>query len=140
MRGAEGSLVLPFRWKRHYPPMPSSGAASGSLNIHSATLCASILNPRQRTFPDGLVGKESDCNSRGHRRCRFTPWVRKIPREGSGAHYSILADKIPQTEESGGLQSVGSLKSQMQLSTHTYTHMHNCGFSCQLVCRNITGG
>ena len=33
-------------------------------------------------------------------------------------HSSILACKIPWTEEPGGLQSMGWQKSQMQLSTH----------------------
>ena len=33
---------------------------------------------------------------------------------------SILAWKIPQTEEPGGLQSMGS-QSQTRLSTHTHT-------------------
>ena len=45
--------------------------------------------------------------------CRFDPWVGKIPLEKEMAtHSSILAWEIPQTEESGGLQSMaGSQKS-----------------------------
>ena len=47
------------------------------------------------------------------RRCRFDPWVGKIPREKEMAtHSSILA----WTEEPGGLQSMGVTKSQTQLS------------------------
>ena len=39
-----------------------------------------------------------------HRRCRFNPWVGKIPwRRKWQTHSSILAWKIPWTEESGGL-------------------------------------
>jgi len=30
-------------------------------------------------LPRWLSGKESACQSRRHRRCRFNPWVRKIP-------------------------------------------------------------
>ena len=48
-------------------------------------------------------------------------------------HSSILAWKIPWTEEPGGLQSIG-LQSQMQLSLHRHTsnnfrsiHMTNMG-------------
>ena len=44
--------------------------------------------------------------------------------EGTATHSSILARRIPCTEESGGLQSMGSQESQTrlkQLSTHTYT-------------------
>ena len=38
----------------------------------------------------------------------------------TATHSSILAWKIPWTEEPGGLQSLGSQKSQTQLSTHTH--------------------
>ena len=39
---------------------------------------------------------------------RFSPWVRKIPLEkGMATHSSILAWRIPWTEEPGGLQSMG---------------------------------
>ena len=43
-----------------------------------------------------------------HRRCGFDPQVGKIPLEEEMAtHSSILAWKIPQAEEAGGLQSKG---------------------------------
>jgi len=46
---------------------------------------------------------------RSHRRCRFDPWVGKIPLEQEMAtHSSILARISPRTEEPGGLQSMGS--------------------------------
>ena len=39
----------------------------------------------------------------------FNPWVGKIPLEkGMATHSSILAWRIPWTEEPGGLQSIGS--------------------------------
>ena len=39
-----------------------------------------------------------------------TPWVGKTPplEEGTTTHSSVLAGRIPGTEEPGGLQSVGS--------------------------------
>ena len=41
--------------------------------------------------------------------CKFDPWVWKIPLEkGMVTHSSILACKIPWTEETDGLQSMGS--------------------------------
>ena len=54
-------------------------------------------------------------------------WVRSLAREdplemGMAPQSSILAWRIPWTEEPGGLQSVG-LQSQTQLSTRT-AHMH----------------
>ena len=44
---------------------------------------------------------------RSHRRCRFDPWVGKIPLEQEMAsHSSILAWRIPWTKKPGGLQSM----------------------------------
>ena len=43
-------------------------------------------------LPRWLGGKESTCQCRSLRRCRFDPWVGKIPREGNGnpLKYSCL--------------------------------------------------
>ena len=30
-------------------------------------------------FPGSTSGKESACQCRRHKRCRFNPWIRKIP-------------------------------------------------------------
>ena len=38
----------------------------------------------------------------------FDPWVWKIPEEGMATHSSILAWRIPWTEEPGGLQFIAS--------------------------------
>ena len=61
-----------------------------------------------------LSGKEPTYQCR---RCRFTPWVGKIPREGNGTHSSILVWEIPWTEEPGGLQSMGSQRVGHDLET-----------------------
>ena len=54
-------------------------------------------------------GKEPTCQCSRHRRHRFDPWVGKIPlEEGVATHSSILAWRIPWTEESGRLQSIES--------------------------------
>ena len=37
-----------------------------------------------RSFPDGSASKETTCQSRRHRRCRFNPWIRKVPWDGKG--------------------------------------------------------
>ena len=69
------------------------------------------LTPPSNTveFPRWLSGKEPACQCRRHRRHRFYPWVGKIPLgEGMATHSSILACRIPRTEEPGGLQSMGS--------------------------------
>ena len=60
-----------------------------------------------RHFPGGTSGKQPTCQCRRHKRPGFDPWVRKIRGEGIGTHFSILAWRIPWTEEPGGLQSMG---------------------------------
>ena len=78
-------------------------------------------------LPRWLSDKESACRCRRHRRCGFSPWIRKIPLEEKMAtHSSILAQIIPQTEESGRLQVRGVAKSQTQLSiAHTHATAPN---------------
>ena len=43
--------------------------------------------------------------------------------EGLATHCRILAWRIPRTEESGGLQSMGSKESDT--TEHAYTHMRD---------------
>ena len=55
-----------------------------------------------------LVVKNPPANA-GDIRHRFHPWVRKTPlEEGMAIHSSILAWRIPWTEEPGELQSMRS--------------------------------
>ena len=50
----------------------------------------------------------------------FDPWAGKIPSEkGIATHSSILALRIPRTEEPGGLQSVGSQRAGHSGATFT---------------------
>ena len=65
-------------------------------------------------LPKRLSGKESTCQ---FRRCRFDPWVGRSPGGGSGNHSSIVAWKIPWTEEPGGLQSMGFQRVRHDLAT-----------------------
>ena len=61
-------------------------------------------------IPSWLSGKESTLQCRRHRRGGFDSWFGKIPwsRECSiPSHSSILALKIPWTEEPGGLKFMG---------------------------------
>ena len=67
---------------------------------------------RPRGLPWWLGNKEAACQCR---RGGFDPWVEKIPRvgkKGMATYTSSLAWEIPWTEEPGGLQSMGSQKSQ----------------------------
>ena len=65
-------------------------------------------------FPGGSVGKGSTCNAGNPGLTR--EWGRS-PGEGMATHSSILVWKIPWTEESGELQSMGSLRVRHDLAT-----------------------
>ena len=73
-------------------------------------------------FPRWFSGKESACPCRTCKRCGFNPWVRKIPLEKEMVtHSSILAWRVPWTEEPDGLHSVcGIANSWMWLSMHIH--------------------
>ena len=49
-----------------------------------------------RGFPGYASGKEPTCLCRKHKRCRFDPWVGKIPWRGSGnpLQYSCLKNTM----------------------------------------------
>ena len=77
-------------------------------------LCTLLYSPIQSGLPRWLSGNESACQCR---RCRFGPWEGEDSLdEEMITHSSILAWEIPWTEEPGGLQSMGSQKSQTGLS------------------------
>ena len=74
-------------------------------------------------------GKESACQCGGR---SFSPWGQEDALEEEMAtHSKILAWEIPGTEELGMLQSMGSQKSQTQLSNCTTTDTkRRCGHRC----------
>ena len=94
-----GELRLPsldFQWVR---------------NTFLLSHCISLLE-----FPGDSDRKKSTCQCR---RLGFNPWVGKIPGEENGYQ---LAWKSPWAEEPGGLQSMGSQKSQTWLSDKQQQH------------------
>ena len=81
---------------------------------------------RQRLLATtGGIGEESACHARDCLQCRrlgFDPWVRKIPLEKEmAAHSSVLAWRIPLTEEPDGLQSMGSQRVAYDWATNTFS-------------------
>ena len=84
--------------------------------------------------PRWLSGKESA--GRRHRRPGLDPWIEEDSlEEEQGTHSSILAWKIPWTEELGGLQSIGLQRVAHDwvhscTHTHTHTHTHVCTHIC----------
>ena len=64
-------------------------------------------------LPWWLIGEESACNAGD---MGSIPGSGRSPEKGMATHSSILAWKIPWTEEPDGLQSMGVAKSQTQLN------------------------
>jgi len=60
-------------------------------------------------FPSCASDEVPSCQCRRCKRCRFDPWVGipQVKRHGNTTHSSILAWRIPWTEEAFGLQSIG---------------------------------
>ena len=59
-------------------------------------------------IPDGASGKEPACQCRRLRDTGSIPGSEDPLEEGKATHASILACRIPWTEEPDGLQSIGS--------------------------------
>ena len=88
-------------------------------NYYSNSNYINLLN---RGFPGGASGKESTCQCRRPKRCGFDPSVGNDPlEEGMATHSSIVAWRIPWTEEPGGLQSRA-----LQRVGHNWTIKHAC--------------
>ena len=64
-------------------------------------------------FPQWLSGLRICLQCRSHRRQAFYPWIRKIPWREMATFSSILARKIPWTEEPGSLSPKGCKESDM---------------------------
>ena len=59
-------------------------------------------------FPGGTSDKEHTCQCRRRKRHRLNPFGQECPLEdGMATHSGILAWRIPWTEKSDGLQSIG---------------------------------
>ena len=55
--------------------------------------------------------------------------------KGMATHSSVLAWRIPSTEEAGGLQSMGSQTVRHEWTTHTHTHTES--EHCSVVCNSL---
>ena len=69
-------------------------------------------------FPDVSDGKESACNAGD---LGLISESGRFPGEGKGSHSSILAWRIPWTEEPGELQSIESQRVGLKWATDTFT-------------------
>ena len=59
-----------------------------------------------RGSPGGTSGKEPDCQPGDIRDASSIPGLGRSPEEGTATHSSVLAWRVPWTEELGGLQSI----------------------------------
>ena len=76
---------------------------------------------------NGLMGKESACQCRRHRRHGFKPWVRKIPLRRKWQPILVfLPGKSHGQRSLAGYSPWGHKESDMtkQLNTHTHTHTY----------------
>ena len=71
-----------------------------------------LLYSSTEGFPGGSVVKNPPANAGDAEDVGSIPGKGRSPREGMATHSSILAWKIPWTEELGGLQSMGSQRVQ----------------------------
>ena len=61
-----------------------------------------------RGFLVGTSGKEPACQCRRQKRSGFDPWIWKIPWRRAWQPTPVFLQRIPWTEEPGGLQFIGS--------------------------------
>ena len=71
-----------------------------------------LLYSTYQGFPGGLDSKESACNAGD---LGSIPGLEDPLEKGMAAHSSILAWRIPWTEEPGGLRSMGLQRSRTRL-------------------------
>ena len=97
----------------------------------SSGICLFNKDPRwSLRLPRWHGSKESACHCRRCRRHGFSPWVGRSSEGEMATHSSILAWKIPWTEEPGGLQSMRSQTAGhnwVTEHTHTPGDLHACG-------------
>ena len=89
------------------------------------------LDKQTSSFSGGSDGKESTCNSGNP---ASFPGLKRSPGEGNGYHSSICAWRIPRTEESGGLQSMGSQRVGHDCETNYFTLRYLDLFPDQTLC------
>ena len=78
------------------------------MNCHGSLFCILFNGP-----PRGYSGKESPANTGDARkRRRFALWAGNVLWRRKRQHSSILTWRLPQTEEPGGLPSMGGKESE----------------------------
>ena len=112
--------LFPFmHWRRKWQPTPVflPGESQGRGNLVGCRLWGRTVgndwsDVAAAAAAGGASGKELAWQCRKHKRRRFDPWVGKRDPlvKHTAPHSSILAWRIPWSEEPGGLQSIGLQK------------------------------
>ena len=76
------------------------------------------------SYPGGSDGKDPPYSARDVGDTGLIPGSRRS-QEGTATHSSILAWRIPWTEEPGGLQSIGLQRVGHDSATNTFTSLHH---------------
>ena len=97
----------------HHLSSPGSRACHPPEQGYEFSIDICIRLPLGNGLPPWLIDKEPTCNAGAGDQSSIPSWA-DLLEEGMATHSSILAWRIPWTEEPGGLQSIGS-QSQMWL-------------------------
>ena len=157
-------MQCPVLWKRYtYPNIPGvtgPGYAKGSmvvLRITEEKHTNSSFHPPEGNiqknwlwvgFSAGSEGKESACNEGDTGNKSSVPELGSFSlEEKMASRSSIVAWKIPWTEEPGGLQSMGlqrvghdwaRMRMRVHTDTHTHTHTHTVDSQYRVSFRSTT--
>ena len=84
-------------------------------------------------LPGGASGKELACQCRRHKRCRFNPWIGKIPwrRACSPFQYTCLENPMDRRAWQATVHGVTQSQTLLKwLHTHTHTHTNTECTTC----------
>lgn len=95
---------------------------------HKKSDMAELLNNKRSLleFSGGASGKEPDCQCRRHNRCKFDPWVGKIPRRKGWQVTPHSCVENSTDREPDGLQSFGLQRVGHDGSNIACTHRDSC--------------
>ena len=74
-------------------------------------------------FPGGTSGEEAPCQCRRHKRCRFDPWVRKIPWRRRSISVFLPGESHGQRSLAGYRPQSCKESDTTEATQHTHAHM-----------------
>ena len=121
MANHSSTLAWKIPWTEKPGRLQSTGSQRAGHNW--ATSLSLSFHSLSQGFPGGTSGKETTCQCRRHKRCRFYPWVGKIPWRSAWQPISVfLSIESSWTREPGGLQFTESQRVGHSWSNWACTH------------------